>query len=672
MRTIGRWTKAGIALLLFALPGAQALAAPRSANDPYFDEQWYLRHIGVPTAWNDSLGFEGIIVAVIDSGVDTGHPDLKDNIWRNDGEVPGDGIDNDRNGYIDDVRGWDFVGEDNDPRPEVTASDNAVGMHHGTINAGIIAARGDNGIGISGVTWQTTIMPIRALNSNGSGDPYEVVRAVEYAVHNGAKIINMSFTGSTENETLRIALRQAYDRGVFVVAAAGNAPEGGVPDDLDRDPLYPICLDSGSSENFIYGVAAVDQNDAKATFSNFGAGCVDGSAPGTRFIGTQVVDPERPSFGEPYGGYFNGTSLAAPVISGVAALMRAMNPKLTPKQITNMLTESSFDISALNPGYFGKIGRGRVDAAKAIALTKDTLHAAPVAVPTTQSLLSPGTGGTLLVTAPGPGRAPDVRLFTTDGLFVRGFLAYPEGFKGGVTLAVAKFDGNSRQTIVTGAGAGGSPQIRIFNVNTQAIGGFLAYDPAFTGGIDVAVGNIEGDVSDEIITGAGPGGGPHVRSFDGRGNALGGFFAFDKTFRGGVDVAAGDVDGDDKAEIIAASGKGRVTTVRIFRKDGTLLAEAKPFGETDTFGASVEAVDIDGDGTVEILVRTLAKGGEVRFVDGDGKPIVAKPTAPYLVGSGKDAQPVVTSFARNGTANGFYAYEPKFTGGVRAGIVQME
>ncbi|MFA6604143.1 MAG: S8 family serine peptidase [Patescibacteria group bacterium] len=661
-----------------------AFAAERIPSDTYFSSLWYLKQIGATEAWNRSLGFEGIPIAIIDSGVDLDHPDLKDNIWRNYGEIPNNGIDDDGNGYVDDVYGWDFVDNDNDPRPKATGEYNKLGVNHGTVNAGIAAAKGDNGKGVVGVTWQSTIMAIRVLDSSGAGDPQNVVRAVEYAVKNGAKVINLSFAGPSRNELLAIALRRAYDAGVFIVAAAGNAPEGGAANDLDRNPLYPICLDQGSDENFVFGVAATDESDVKAEFSNFGAGCVDIAAPGTRVLTTQYYRAGSKDFDALYGGYYNGTSVAAPIVAGAVALLRALDRNLTPKQIMNILTDSAFRIDPSNPGYFGKIGRGRLDIAKAVGRLAESMVSRTATPPsTTSSLLPAGSDGRLVVAAAGPGRAAEIRLFTSDGLFIRGFNAFAEGFRGGVSLAIGDFDGAGRRSIVAGAGPGGGPQVRIFDSNTKLLGGFLAFDQRFTGGVSVAAGDIDGDGRDEIIAGAGPGGGPHVRIFRANGAPIGGFFAFNKTFRGGVSVAAGDIDGDGRDEIITASGPGQTTAVRVFNPKGELKSETKPFGARYQDGSRLSVVR-DGSGSRDLIVVGPRRGTAygVLTIDASGRTAAASKATAALVrwlsagvghpltlaGQVGSAPLVVIESAKDAAA--FYAFEPAFKGGVAVGLIR--
>ncbi len=676
------------AAVLAAGFGMPALAADRVPNDPLYPDLWYLKQIGAPEAWNYSLGFEGLPIAIIDSGVDIDHPDLKANVWHNLKEIPNNGIDDDGNGYVDDFSGWDFVDNDNTPQPEISGSYNKLGANHGTINAGLAAAVGDNGKGVVGVTWQSAIMALRALDSDGNGTPDSIVRAVEYAVANGAKVINLSFAGQANSDLLGIALRRAYDAGVFVVVAAGNAPDNAPATDLDKDPRYPICLDQGADENFVYGVTATDENDQKAAFANYGAGCVDISAPGTHIISTQLYRPTNKDFDQPYGGYYNGTSTAAAIVAGAVALIRAYDPTLTPKQVMNLLTESAFKIDGLNPAYAGKLGRGRIDVAKAIGqliAAKKNEQTAPL--PTTASLLPGAKTGCLLAAAPGPGRAPEIRLFTQDGLFVRSVMAFSSAFRGGVSLAVGDFDGNGKQTLVAGAGAGGGPQVRIFNVNTKPIGGFFAFDQKFRGGVSVAAGDLNGDGRDEIIAGAGPGGGPHVRIFKANGSAIGGFFAFDQKFRGGVSVAAGDLNGDGRDEIVAVSGAGSTTLMRIFDAKGTLLREVQPFGRNYRSGAQAAAGDVNNDGRIEAVAVPARSGAQddaafaidgsaVKPVGAYGRPVIKmsasnaakQPLIEALAGAAGSTASVSVSRG-SGPAVQFDAYEAGFKGGVRVGLI---
>ena len=266
-----------------AEPNYLVSASVTFPDDTDFGDQWGLNNSGqnvngyngtpdadidAPGAWDVTTGSSDIIVAVIDSGVDIDHPDLQTNIWTNPGETPGNGEDDDGNGYIDDVNGWDFLSNDNDP-------DDPFG--HGTHVAGIAAAAGDNATGVAGVSWTTKIMPLRFLDTFGFGSTADAIMAIEYATAMGADVINNSWGGGGYTQALKDAI-DASD--AVVVCAAGNTITGGLNN--DDIPYYPASYSSGH----IISVAASDQDDNLAAFSNFGNESVDLAAPGTNIYST--------------------------------------------------------------------------------------------------------------------------------------------------------------------------------------------------------------------------------------------------------------------------------------------------------------------------------------------------------------------------------------------------
>ncbi|MDD3102090.1 MAG: S8 family peptidase, partial [Patescibacteria group bacterium] len=382
-------------------------------NDPLYFEQWYLDKIQIPQAWDLTHGGNtDITVAVLDTGVDIDHPDLKNNIWSNKDEIKGDGIDNDHNGYIDDINGWDFINNVPNPKPKFDEVFDANGIHHGTLIAGIIAATGDNSAGTAGIAFKSKIMSLRVLNSEGSGTVEHVIQAVKYAVDNGVKVINLSFVGTNKSYFLAEALKNAWQRGVIVVAAGGNETTG-EPVNLNNTPNYPVCLDE-DDENFIIGVAATDSADKKASFSNYGSKCIDISAPGTRIYGPLVYNSNYENFKEYYGGYWSGTSIAAPVISGLAALVWSVNPLLTQKQVQSFIISQADNIDSLNSNLVGQLGSGRVNAYKTIERTFNQAGELP------QSYY--------IITGAGPGGGPHVRIFDLYGQPKSGFFAYAKTF----------------------------------------------------------------------------------------------------------------------------------------------------------------------------------------------------------------------------------------------------
>jgi subtilisin family serine protease len=250
-------------------------------NDPLFPQQWGLRNVGqqggtagadikAAVAWAQTRGTKDVIVAVVDEGVNYAHPDLAANMWLNTAEVPNNGVDDDHDGYIDDVRGWDFFNGDN------TVYDPADGDRHGTHVAGIIGAVGDNGVGTSGVAQHVSIMPVKFLGPGG-GDDMAGAQAITYAVDHGATAINCSWGGPGESDVLDAAIAYAAQHGVLIVAAAGN--DGA---NLDVEQSWPAASEATN----VISVAATDRNDQLADFSNYGPTSVDLAAPGVEVTST--------------------------------------------------------------------------------------------------------------------------------------------------------------------------------------------------------------------------------------------------------------------------------------------------------------------------------------------------------------------------------------------------
>ncbi len=354
-------TALGFLLFFIAFP-VHAL----TPDDTNFFEQWYLEQISVEEAWDTETGSGDVIVAILDTGVDLDHPDLKANIWTNDDEILGDGIDNDNNGFVDDYNGYDFIGDSNIPQPDSRKAFDQPAISHGTAIAGIIGAVGNNGIGISGINWKTKLMSVRILDNLGVGNSGVARKGIEYAVANGANIISMSFTGMDNDPALGDALEKAYEAGVVVVAAVGNS-ENGI--DVDDNPIYPACYGEEAEFDWVLGVAATNKLDGRADFSNYGTICTDISAPGVNIFSTTFQDDNWPAFKNAfYISGWSGTSLAVPMVAGAAALLKSNHSSLSPKDIKNILRLSVDPIHETGAAQ-GQMGAGRLNIAKALALS---------------------------------------------------------------------------------------------------------------------------------------------------------------------------------------------------------------------------------------------------------------------------------------------------------------
>jgi hypothetical protein len=303
-------------------------------NDPYFGQLWGVARIKAPEAW-DIVTCSDIIMAVTDGGVDYTHPDLAANMWHNPGEVPSNGLDDDNNGYIDDIYGYDFSGY----TPEDQDSDPMDEDGHGTRCAGIIGAIGNNGIGVTGVCWNVKIMALKImppyLDIEWEASVSNAIEAIDYAVDNNAKIINASWgIGGNYSQALKDTIETARVNGVLFVAAAGN-----IGSSNDNFPDYP----SSYNLNNIISVLATDTDDGKASLSNYGANSVDLGAPGEGILSCVPYN----IYGQYYD-FFSGTSMAAPYVAGACALVWSRNQSLSHLQVKDIILNSVDQIPALN------------------------------------------------------------------------------------------------------------------------------------------------------------------------------------------------------------------------------------------------------------------------------------------------------------------------------------
>jgi len=397
-------------LLFIAFP-ANAL----TPGDPLFSKQWYLTQIQAPAAWDITTGSTQVVVAVLDTGFDMDHPDLVRNVWLNSDEIAQDGVDNDHNGFIDDVNGWDFVDGDADPVPDKSKAFDEDAVAHGSVIAGVIGATATNGEGIAGINWNVRLMNIRILDNQGTGNSGSATDAITYAVDNGAHVINLSFTGFEIDDRFKAALKRAFEAGVVIVAAVGNAKDGGI--NVDVKPIYPACHGENEAEDWVIGVASSDKTDTKSSFSNYGALCTDVAAPGEDILSTAYHDPSWSAFASDlYIGGSSGTSVAAPMVAGAAALLKATYPAITPKAVETVLRLSADPIKAAGDAV-GKVGAGRLNIARAFAIAPSFVNApapAPASV-TTQAQ----PGGLIKLACLGETLSDDpcraVYYFGTDG-----------------------------------------------------------------------------------------------------------------------------------------------------------------------------------------------------------------------------------------------------------------
>lgn len=356
-------------------------AAPLLApNDPSFSLQWGLDHatdvadVNGPEAWESVRGSPSITIGVVDTGGDLTHSDLRDRWWKNEREVPGNGVDDDRNGFIDDIDGWDFANNDNNPSPG-----GWVGWH-GTAVAGTAAAASNNSTGVAGVDWGAKVIPIRVFWDSGWASDTNVARGISYAVAQGAGVVNLSLGASAPLVATEAAIRDAYAAGVVVVAARGNSGS--------ETLFYPACSDVGG-QNTTVAVAALDSTGSRASFSSYGP-CTDISAPGAGIYTATSGGGYRSA---------SGTSFAAPFTAGAAALYRAQNPGAPVADVVTAILRG-------DPLRQAGMGQGRLNLLRVLGLPIPTPPPTPIPTPTPTPVPTPTPSPSPTPSSPGPTPSP--------------------------------------------------------------------------------------------------------------------------------------------------------------------------------------------------------------------------------------------------------------------------
>lgn len=576
------------------------------SNDPLLGSQTYLETIEVYQAWDTVSSGHNVVVAVIDSGVDLEHPDLRASAWVNAGEKL-DGMDNDNNGYVDDVSGWDFLEESNDSMPKAPSGvpENAIGIQHGTGVAGLISATGNNGIGISGVAWKTQIMSLRVLNEYGVGDSDVVTRAIQYAIDNHADIINLSLVGTDVDPIAVDLLGEAYKQGIIIVAAAGN-----VGINLNASPTYPVCYAEDGPATII-GVGAIDLDFSRPSFSNYGDDCVDIVAPGVKVFTTRHVEPSFVSK-DLYAALYSGTSFSAPQVTGVVALMKQRYPNLTSDQALYLLQQGSTRIGNIHAASTGFTYA--LNAAGSLALLE---------------------AGGFETVVPEPDPEPETSILPVE------FLAYPRGLwdptayqyqlPGPIMVSPVilgedalrtgmRFSKESATRYLVTAWKSNSKKIWRFNTLTKQMAELFMIDLASpqTAG-HIAVGNVDADDAPEVVVAAGPDSLPYISVYSLKGVLKYQFLAYGETVKGGLDVALVDTNGDGFKEIATVPSTQTAGEVRLFEYTGLRLGGFMAYGKNFNGGATLRSADIDGDGIDELLLAPgLGGGPHIRIYQPDG------------------------------------------------------
>ncbi|MGC4001376.1 MAG: S8 family serine peptidase [Anaeromyxobacter sp.] len=668
---------------LFARDAAVEYAEPAyrykadfTGNDPYlnssgawgqaFGDLWGFHDVGGDRALDFSSG-NGVLVAVVDTGLDLAHEDIQGRAWTNPGEIPGNGVDDDHDGYVDDVHGWNFVANNGDPTDD---------MGHGSHVAGTIAANANNHLGIVGVAPSATILPVKALDTNGGGDTLTLASAMIYAGDRGAKVINNSWGGSA-SRLLDDVVASLHDRGIVVVNSAGNYG-------FDATVFSPARAAGGLC------VAAVDAAAQRASFSNYGDR-VDVGAPGVDVLSLAAAQghfqgwyPEKV-----VGGSYvrlDGTSMAAPHVSGVAALLLSARPGLTPEQVRWVLRHTASPL----PGQDAGAGAVRADEALLYVLSGQS-------IPDTTALLT----GPARFSATSAGAAIPVTGTATGSSFASYELAWAQDHGTG-TLVFTPFETGTARVVNGLLGSldpaqlsGADPvvvRLRVRDLNGQGneFQSRFLVDPAMKPGWPRNIEDMYTTFaarSPVLVDLAGDGkravvvtGEASIHAYRGDGSAVAGF-PLALPYPALTPVTVADLDADGKPELVLSlvvpPGQAPIYA---YRADGTLVP-GFPAGRLPTVPAGTLyvqatepaiAADLDGDGKPEIAQTLIAVTStvaqlELTVVDAQGRtragwPQQVSPTIPDVKSNGVadvdgDGQPELVVASRPGTTETSWGYD---------------
>lgn len=445
--------------LAFGRSGLAATASEIIPNDTFYGVEWYADAMRLPEAWNmASTTKHEVVVAVVDGGVDFAHPDLRGALWTDPDEIPNNGVDDDGDGYIDDAHGWNFVTNASATRPLTSLFLNDGAWEHGTAVSSLVAGRGNDDIGMAGVAWTAKIMPVVILGADGQGGTDRLVKAIDYAVAHRADIINLSVEGTDKDPDVTEAIRQATAKGVLVVVAAGNGPDG-QGTDMDATPLYPSC-EKGSANVGMLTVSGVMEDGARNASANYGA-CVSIAAPGAQIMAAKpTYDPDGNRTEVSGYAVYSGTSLSAPLVSGVAALVKAQHPEWSGEQIAERLAQTA---KKFPPGVTG-MGSGLVDAAAALGFADPKVY------------------GPWNLFASETGKPPHVYVTDANGKTIYDLQVGDAGDKRGYRAALVHWDEDRRPDILVTAKGDESGAWRVYR----------------TDGVLLAAGQVSRDVYDRI------------------------------------------------------------------------------------------------------------------------------------------------------------------------------